>query len=62
MNMEEELEFNEETYATEDEIREFQETFEKFREIYGKVNKLTQTGIDNETKDQNEVRINRTKQ
>lgn len=60
--MEEELEFNEETYATEDEIREFQETFEKFREIYGKVNKLTQTGIDNETKDQNEVRINRTKQ
>lgn len=53
--MEEELEFQEETFATEAEIREFQETFEKFRDIYGKVNKLTQSGIDNETKNQNEV-------
>lgn len=54
--MEEELEVYDESYSTEEEIREFHETFEKFTEVYRKVSNLTSTGVENETKNPNEVR------
>lgn len=57
--MEEEIyeEYYEEIYSTDAELQEFQETFEKFQEIYGKVTKLTWEGVENETKNQNNVRF-----
>lgn len=53
--MEEEMEFHEENYSTEEEIKEFQESYDKFREVYGKISKLTQSGVEKETKNPREV-------
>lgn len=55
LKMEEEV--YEEMFSTDAELKEFDETFEKFQEIYGKVTKLTNDGVENETKNQNKVRI-----